>query len=83
MLGAHAAPDSEPDTTIELTRSGMRSLILGAPASEIEQAGDLSIRGSRRRADALLKALTGPARLAALRPQLEAAAANAKEGRDQ
>jgi DNA-binding HxlR family transcriptional regulator len=78
----HAAPDSEPDTTIELTRSGMRSLILGAPASEIEQAGDLSIRGSRRRADALLKALTGPARLAALRPQLEAAAANAKEGRD-
>ena len=26
----HAAPDSEPDTTIDLTRPGMRALILGA-----------------------------------------------------
>jgi DNA-binding HxlR family transcriptional regulator len=76
----HAAPDSEPDTTIELTRSGMRALILGARASEIEQTGDLSIQGSRRRAHDLLNALTGPARLAALRPQLEAGAANAKRG---
>lgn len=68
----HAAPDSKPDTTIELTRPGLRALILGAHASEIEQAGDLSVKGDRRRAHALLDTLTGPARLAALRPQLEA-----------
>jgi DNA-binding HxlR family transcriptional regulator len=67
-----AAPDSEPDTTIELTRSGMRSLILGARASEIEQAGDLTVQGNRRRAHAVLNTLTGPPKLAALRPQLEA-----------
>jgi DNA-binding HxlR family transcriptional regulator len=74
----HAAPDSEPDTTIELTRPGMRALILGARASEIEQTGDLSIQGNRRRAHAFLNTLTGPARLAGLRPQLEAAAADAQ-----
>jgi DNA-binding HxlR family transcriptional regulator len=68
----HAAPDSEPDTTIQLTRPGMRGLILGARASEIEQTGDLSIKGNRRRAHALLNTLTGPPRLAGLRPQLEA-----------
>lgn len=67
-----AAPDSEPDTTIELTRAGMRALILGAAAADIEQTGDLSIQGNRRRAHALLDTLTGPQRLAALRPQLEA-----------
>jgi DNA-binding HxlR family transcriptional regulator len=72
-----AAPDSEPDTVIELTRAGMRSLILGARASEIEQAGDLSIHGNRRRAHALLNTLTGPPRLAGLRSQLEAAARDA------
>jgi DNA-binding HxlR family transcriptional regulator len=69
----HAAPESEPDTTIELTRPGLRALILGARASEIEQAGDLSIQGNRRRAHAFLNTLTGPPRLASLRPQLEAA----------
>ena len=73
----HAAPDSEPDTTIELNRPGMRALILGARASEIEQAGDLSIHGNRRRARALLNTVTGPPRLAALRQQLEAPAADA------
>jgi DNA-binding HxlR family transcriptional regulator len=73
----HAAPDREPDTTIELNRAGMRALILGARPSEIEQAGDLSIQGNRRRAHALLNALTGPPRLAAIRQQLEAAAADA------
>jgi DNA-binding HxlR family transcriptional regulator len=73
----HAAPDSEPDTTIELTRRGMRSLILGARASEIEQAGDLSIQGNRRRAQALLNTLTGPPRLAEIRRQLDAAAGGA------
>jgi DNA-binding HxlR family transcriptional regulator len=67
-----AVPDSEPDTTIELTRPGMRALILGSRASEIEQAGNLSIRGNRRRANALLNTLTGPPRLAGLRTQLEA-----------
>ena len=41
----YSAPDSEPDTTIDLTRSGMRALILGASATEIEQAGNLSIQG--------------------------------------
>ncbi len=74
----HAAPDSEPDTTIELTRPGMRALILGARASEIEQTGDLSIQGNRRRAHAFLNTLTGPPRLAGLRPELEAAAADAQ-----
>ena len=73
----HAALDSEPDTTIELTRAGMRALILGAPASEIEQTGDLSIQGNRRRAHAFLNTLTGPPRLAALRQQLETAAGDA------
>src|SRR3954451_22913096 len=76
----HAAPESEPDTTIELTRPGLRALILGARASEIEQAGDLSIQGNRRRAPALLNTLTGPPRLAGLRPGLESAAANAQKG---
>jgi hypothetical protein len=56
----------------------MRALILGASAPEIEQTGDLSIHGNRRRAHALLNTLTGPPRLAALRPQLEAAAADAR-----
>jgi DNA-binding HxlR family transcriptional regulator len=73
----HAAPDSEPDTTIELNRPGMRALILGARASEIEQAGDLSIQGNRRRAHAFLDTLTGPPRLAALRQHLEAGAGEA------
>jgi DNA-binding HxlR family transcriptional regulator len=73
----HAAPDSEPDTTIELNRSGMRALILGARASEIEHTGDLSIRGNRRRAHAFLNTLTGPPRLAAIRQQLETAVAEA------
>ena len=67
----HAAPESEPGATIELTRSGLRALILGTPTSEIEHAGDLFIEGDRRRAHALLDAVTGPPRLAALRPQLE------------
>jgi DNA-binding HxlR family transcriptional regulator len=76
----HAAPDSEPDTTIELTRAGMRGLILGARASDIEQAGDLTIKGHRRRAHALLNTLTGPPRLGVLRQQLEAANGEAQSG---
>jgi DNA-binding HxlR family transcriptional regulator len=67
----HAAPDSEPDTKIELTRPGLRALILGARSSDIEEAGDVSIHGDRRRAHALLNAMTGPPLLAGLRPQLQ------------
>jgi ubiquinone biosynthesis protein UbiJ len=67
----HAAPDSEPDTTIELTRPGLRALILGARSSDIEEAGDLSIHGNRRRAHALVNAMTGPPLLAGLRSQLQ------------
>ncbi|HET8750923.1 MAG TPA: winged helix-turn-helix transcriptional regulator [Gaiellaceae bacterium] len=65
-----AAADREPDTTIELTRAGLRALILGARASEIEKAGDVSIEGDRQRAHALLNTMTGPPLLAGLRPQL-------------
>jgi DNA-binding HxlR family transcriptional regulator len=68
----HAAADSEPATTLQLTRAGMRDLILGARASQIEAAGDLTIRGDRRRAHAFLNTITGPSRLAGLRRQLEA-----------
>ena len=67
----HAAPDSEPDITIELTRPGPRALILGARNSDIEETGDLSIHGDRRRAHALLNAMTGPPLLAGLHPQLQ------------
>ncbi len=67
----HAAPDSEPDTKIELTWPGLRALILGARSSDIEEAGDVSIHGDRRRAHALLNAMTGPPLLAGLRPQLQ------------
>jgi DNA-binding HxlR family transcriptional regulator len=67
----HAAPDSDPGTTIELTRPGLRALILGAPTTEIEHAGDLRIQGDRRRAHALLGAVAGPPRLAEVRRQLE------------
>jgi DNA-binding HxlR family transcriptional regulator len=74
--GVHAAPDGEPDAAIELARPGLRALILGARASEIEQSGDVSIRGDRRRAHALLNALTGPPLLTGLRRQIEAGAAS-------
>ncbi|MGN6377808.1 MAG: winged helix-turn-helix transcriptional regulator [Gaiellales bacterium] len=68
----HAAPDSEPDTTIELTWPGLRALILGARGGEIERAGNVTIRGDRRRARALLDAVAGPPLLSGLRPRLEA-----------
>jgi hypothetical protein len=64
--GLIGLPGSEPDITIELTRPGLRALIFGARASEIEHTGDLSIQGNRRRAHALLNTLTGPPRLAGL-----------------
>src|SRR5262249_42113641 len=68
----HAAPASEPDATIELTRGRIRDLILGTRTSECEQAGALPIEGGRRRAHAWPKAVTGPPRLAGVRRQLEA-----------
>jgi DNA-binding HxlR family transcriptional regulator len=70
--GVRAAPDCEPDTTIELTRRGLVALILGTPAAEIEHAGDLSIKGDDRRAHALLDAVTGSPRLEGVRRQLGA-----------
>lgn len=75
-----ASTEGEPDATIELTRPGLRSLILGARPSDIERAGDVAIHGDRRPARALLRALSGPPLLAALRPQLEAAAGSEREG---
>jgi DNA-binding HxlR family transcriptional regulator len=71
----HAAPDTLVDATIELTRPGLRSLVLGAPIADIEQSEDLAIQGGRRRAVAFLKAVAGPQRLAGLRQQFEAASA--------
>ena len=69
----HAAPDSEPDTTIQLTWPGLRALILGTRGTDIEDRGDLTISGDRRRAHALLDAVAAPPLLAGLRPQLEGA----------
>ncbi len=69
----HPAPDSDPDTTIELTWPAVRELVFGTRGAEIEQAGNLSIRGNRRRAHALLDAMAGPPLLAGLRPQLDGA----------
>jgi DNA-binding HxlR family transcriptional regulator len=68
-----AAPDSQPDSTITLTRAGLRALILGALAPDIEQAGDLHIEGDRRRARALLNAVTRPPLLDGLRQQMHVA----------
>jgi DNA-binding HxlR family transcriptional regulator len=68
----HPAPDSKPDTTIELTFPGLRALILGAHAAEIERIGGVAIEGDGRRARALLNALTGPPLLIGLRRQLQA-----------
>ena len=78
----HASSGGEPDATIELTRPGLRALIIGSSASEIEQKGDLSIEGDRRRAHALLTALSAPPFLTGLRQQFKAAGrpASARQG---
>lgn len=68
-----AARDASVDATIELTRRGLRSLVLGAAIADIEHSQDLTIRGGRRPALAFLKAVTGPPRLAGLRQQLNEA----------
>jgi DNA-binding HxlR family transcriptional regulator len=68
-----SAPDAEPDAVIVLTRPGLRALVLGVAVSDIEASDDLSITGDRRRARALLKAVTGPPLLAGLRKELQAA----------
>jgi len=66
----HAAPDCEPSATITLSMAGLRALIIGATASQLERDGDVSIDGNRRRARALLSALSGPPLLGGLRSQL-------------
>ena len=74
----HAAPDSEPDTTIDLTRCRNEgdSFSARAPPKSNKPATSRS-RASRRRAQAFLNTLTGPPRLAAIRQQLEVAAGDA------
>lgn len=66
----HAGPDDEPCATITLSLAGLHALIIGASASQIEQDGDVSIEGDRRRADALLGALSRPHVLDGLRGRL-------------
>jgi DNA-binding HxlR family transcriptional regulator len=66
-------PDANPDTTIELTRPGLRGLVLGSPVADLEASGDVSIHGGRRRGLALLNAVAAPPLLVELRPQLEPA----------
>jgi DNA-binding HxlR family transcriptional regulator len=61
-----------PDATIALTAAGLRALVLGSTAADIEAAGDLAVEGDRRRALALLDRLSGPPLLAGLRDQLVA-----------
>jgi DNA-binding HxlR family transcriptional regulator len=70
----HPAPDAQPDITIELTRPGLRAIVLGARASELTEAGDVTVEGNARRAAALLDAVSGPPLLTGLREQFEDAA---------
>ncbi|MBO9522106.1 MAG: helix-turn-helix transcriptional regulator [Nocardioidaceae bacterium] len=63
-----AAPDREPDATLRLTWSGLRSLILGERVAD----ADVVVTGDARKAHALLDGLTGPPLLAGLRDQLGA-----------
>jgi DNA-binding HxlR family transcriptional regulator len=67
-----AAPEQPIDVRIELTPAGLRSLVLGSSAADLQQAGDLVVGGDRRRARALLDSLSGPPLLAGLRDQLVA-----------
>jgi DNA-binding HxlR family transcriptional regulator len=73
----HAAHDEGADAIIRLTFPGLRSLILGRSAAEIEAAGDLVVEGDHRRAHALLDGLTGPPLLVGLRREMEARGATA------
>jgi DNA-binding HxlR family transcriptional regulator len=70
----HAAPDAQPEITIELTRPGLRALIRGVRASELREADDVTVEGNARRAAALLDAVSGPPLLTGLRGQSEDAA---------
>jgi DNA-binding HxlR family transcriptional regulator len=70
----HPAPDAQPEITIELTRPGLRAIVLGARASELTETGDVMVEGNARRAAALLDAVSGPPLLTALREQFEDAA---------
>jgi DNA-binding HxlR family transcriptional regulator len=62
--------NSDGRTTISLTNSGLRALILGTPLANIQDAGDVSIDGDRRSAVALLNSLSGPPLLGGFRRQL-------------
>lgn len=65
-----AAPGSHVSTTIRLTLSGLRGLIVGVPAARMEETGDAAIYGERRNARVLLDALSAASLLDELRPQL-------------
>jgi len=68
-----AANEAAPKAvTITVTRLGLRALLLGTRASEIEANGDVTIEGGIRRGRALLDALRRPLLLGELRSQLAA-----------
>jgi DNA-binding HxlR family transcriptional regulator len=68
----NTTPAAEPDATIELTRPGLRALVVGEAPEDVEHAGDLLIQGDRRRALALLATVSGPPLLGGLREQFAA-----------
>lgn len=70
------APAVEPATTIDLTRQGVRALLLGLRARQLVEAGDLDIRGDIGGARRLLDALSGPELLEGLRRRLAAPVAD-------
>jgi DNA-binding HxlR family transcriptional regulator len=67
-----ASDAARPAVVISLTRLGLRALLMGTRASEIEANGDVIIEGGVRRGRALLDALSRPLLLAELRSQLAA-----------
>jgi hypothetical protein len=68
----HAAPDGKPEINIELTFRGLRALILGARAAEIERTGGVAIKDDRRRACSPLNGRTGHRSSSDWAPQLQA-----------
>lgn len=80
VVGGQLGPadDAAPDTVIDLTRPGLRALVIGTPVADIERSGDLALSGDRRRGLALLNAIAGPPLLAELRPQLATGATGRK-----
>lgn len=66
----HAAPDAPASTSITLTMTGLRALILGDSASDIEHRGDVTIEGHHHQARAFLDGISRPQVLDGLRLQL-------------